>query len=90
MIYLYVVDRTRNPMSAQDDVVIDRVVARIAEELEADALDLEPLGNVIDPDLVCGFMTEEGVLPSSELQFTYEGRQVCIAGDGAVSIERAD
>ena len=77
-------------MSAQDDVVIDRVVARIAEELEANALDLEPLGNVINPDLVCGFMTDEGVLPGSELQFDYEGREVRIGGDGAVSIERAD
>ena len=77
-------------MSAQDDVVIDRVVARIADELDADALDLEPLATVIDPDLVSGFLTADGVLPESELRFRYEGRIVHISGDGAVTIERPD
>lgn len=90
MIYLYVVDSERTPMSAQDDVVIERVVARIAEELDADALELEPLANAIDPDLVSGFMTAEGVLAGSELQFYYEGREVRIAGDGTISIDRPD
>lgn len=77
-------------MSSQDDVVIDTVVARIAEELEADPLDLEPLANVVDPDLVSGFMTAEGVHPGSELRFRYEDRDVRIDGDGSVSIERPD
>jgi len=77
-------------MSAQDDVVIDRVVVRIADELDADALDLEPLASVVDPDLISGFLTADGVLPESELRFRYEGREVQISGDGAVSIERAD
>ena len=77
-------------MSAQDDVVIDSVVARIADELDADALDLEPLATVIDPDLISGFLTADGVLPESELRFHYEGREVRIAGDGTVSIDRFD
>ena len=77
-------------MSAQDDVVIDRVVARIAEELDADALDLEPLATVIDPDLISGFLTADAVLPDSQLRFRYEGREIRISGDGAVSVERPD
>lgn len=77
-------------MSEQDDVVIDAVVSRLAEELDADALELEPLASVIDPDLVSGFMTADGVLPESELRFRYEGRDVRIAGDGSVSIEQPD
>lgn len=77
-------------MTVQDDVVIDRVVARIADELDVDALDLEPLGSVIDPETISGFMTSEAVLPESELRFRYEGREVHIAGDGTVTIDRPD
>lgn len=77
-------------MSAKDDVVIDRVVARIADELDADALDLEPLAAVIDPDLISGFLTADAVLPESRLRFRYEGRVIEISGDGTVSVERPD
>lgn len=77
-------------MTVQDDVVIDKVVARIADELDVDALDLEPLGSVIDPEMVSGFMTSESVLPESQLRFRYEGREVHIAGDGTVTIDPPD
>ena len=77
-------------MTVQDDVVIDSVVARIADELDVDALDLEPLASVIDPEMVSCFMTSDAVLPDSELRFRYEGREVHIAGDGTVTIYPPD
>lgn len=75
-------------MNTQDDVVIDSVVSRISSELDVDALDLEPLGSVVDPEVVSTFITADEILPESELRFYYEGREVRIGGDGSVTVER--
>jgi hypothetical protein len=77
-------------MNTQDDVVIDSVVARLSSELDVDALELEPLANVVDPEVVSAFITAEEILPGSELRFYYEGHEVTIGGDGTVTIERSD
>jgi hypothetical protein len=77
-------------MNTPEDVVLDRVVARIAEELDVDTLGLDPLADVVDPEMVGAFVEADGVLPESEIRFRYEGCDVLVAGDGAVSVEWCD
>ena len=77
-------------MSPPKDVAVDSVVARIADELDADPLDLEPLADSVDPELVGAFVEDDGVLAGSELRFRHEGHDVLVAGDGGISVEGPD
>lgn len=74
-------------MDDSDHVTVEHVVTRIAAELGEDVLELEPLGEVIDPELVRAFLASEAVRPGSELRFQYEGHTVTIDGNGSITVE---
>lgn len=62
------------------------IVTRTAEAVGASPLEIAPLGSVVDPALLDEFVTCDAVAPDTELRFEYEGSEVVVAGDGAVTI----
>lgn len=76
--------------SPDDPPIGDRVVERTADLLDRDALELEPLGAVIDPALLREFAASDAVRPESELVFQYCDCEVRISGAGDVDLERVE
>lgn len=66
------------------------VVERVADCLDADPLNIEPLSNVIDPDVLDAFADAGAVGADSELRFHYLGCDIVVYGDGRISLGDAD
>lgn len=85
-------------MTAQEEVsttvagpVSERIVATVAETVDAYPEELDPLSDVVDPDaLDAAVPTGDAVADRSidHVGFVYCGCEVRVAGDGTVSVSR--
>lgn len=69
-----------------DRKIVREIVERVAENVEGDALNIAPLGTVIDPQLLVTFVGADAVGAEVSLRFEYERCGVTVYGDGRVSI----
>jgi len=69
------------------DVPIDaRVAEAVAEAKGVDALDLDPIYGVIDPDALDAVVQSMG--SEGSVAFEYEGFSVTVTGDGRIDVTR--
>ena len=71
----------------EDAAFIARVLTDLAAELDADALDLDPVYHSIDLELVEEFHRRSDLPPAeSVVEFDYRRHTVSVDGSGAVSV----
>jgi len=63
----------------------ERIVEATTDVAGADALDLPPLYDAVDPDALEALYDRDGV-DGPEVEFTYAGCGVTVRGDGSVSV----
>lgn len=77
------------PRSSTETSVTHRVVAAVAEATDSDALDLEPLNTVVDPDALEALFDRNGRgsdRSPRRVEFMYGGQTVTIEGDGSIRV----
>lgn len=65
--------------------VVQRIVEAVAAETGADATDLTPLYQAIDPDTLESFVGSDNV---ESVSFRYEGFSVTVSEDSRVTLEQ--
>lgn len=75
--------------AGEQDVAV-LVVRSVAAILDRRPADLEPLGDVIDPEMLESMVREgaRGTAHNGEYQFTYEGFEVTVDTSGNLWLER--
>jgi hypothetical protein len=69
--------------------VTEDVVAAVADAKGTSALDIQPLGTVVDTDALNRLVERQGrwpTEPSARIEFSYEGFTVTVTGDGDVDV----
>ncbi|MXV62953.1 hypothetical protein GS429_12915 [Natronorubrum sp. JWXQ-INN-674] len=64
------------------------VIEALADELEADPVDLEPLYHAVDPEAL-DQLFQRGSTGEARVTFTYEAHEVEVRSDGTVLIDGA-
>lgn len=72
-------------MRHERPVLLD-VVERVADRTGTDVTELAPLARTVDPDLLDEFVETDAVRAETNLQFSYEGYEVTVHGDGRIAI----
>ncbi|AHG04218.1 hypothetical protein HALDL1_11885 [Halobacterium sp. DL1] len=78
--------------AAESDRITRKIVDAVAAETGVDAVDLDPLYDVVDPDALNSlFHSRPSVnsLGTGAVRFTYHGFEVHVTAGGAVSLETA-
>jgi hypothetical protein len=68
--------------------VSERIVTAVAEATGLDPLEMDPLFSVMDPDALNKLFSPSGTSPppGTRLEFTMEGCEVVVHGDGEVAV----
>jgi hypothetical protein len=74
--------------AARGDVELSTEIAQtVAEAVGVDPLELDPLYDVVDPEVVEQLLDTPQVSEESSITFAYAGRQVTVAGEGVIHVE---
>lgn len=78
---------TRN--SGRDVELSTEIATTVADAAGVDPLDLDPLYDVVDPEVVETLLETPSVSPESSIRFTYAGFEVTVEGEGDISVEES-
>ena len=72
------------------DVELSTVIATtVADAAGVDPLELDPLYDVVDPEVLETLLETPSVSPESSITFTYAGFEVRVEGEGDVFVEES-
>jgi hypothetical protein len=76
--------------SSESQSLTEAVLHAIADELDADLLDLEPLHDAVDPDALESIFDDTSSATRNEGRVTFEsnGCAVTVGADGTVTVQR--
>ncbi|WP_232702309.1 HalOD1 output domain-containing protein [Halobacterium wangiae] len=82
---------TDSPLpAAEPDLITQKIVHAVADELRVDPVDLDPLYDVVDPDALNSLFHSRprvNSLGTGAVRFTYQGFEVHVTAGGDVSLE---
>lgn len=80
---------TASPSITEPRDAVTTVVEAVAEEKGVSPLELEPLANVIDPDVLTKLVDDERAStgPAPRVEFEYADCEVSVSADGQVTVE---
>ena len=72
------------------DVELSTEIAMtVADAAGVDPLDLDPLYDVVDPEMLETLIETPSVAPESSITFTYAGFEVTVEGEGDIFVEES-
>lgn len=77
--------------TTEHDVELTTEIAHaVAETVGVDPLELEPLYDAVDPEMIENLLETPDVSEESSVTFEYAGLQVTVEGEGTVRVEDSD
>lgn len=70
-------------MATRPQLVTERVVQSVASHTDTDPMELPPLNESIDPDVLNGFLSDGS---QASIRFEYAGCDIIVRGDGSVDV----
>jgi len=73
--------------TGRNDELCTEIAETVAEAADVDPLELDPLYDVVDPEVIEELLKTPSVAEESSITFTYTGHQVTVEGEGVILVE---
>lgn len=81
---------TRTTLATGGDVELSTEIAEaVAEAVGVGPLDLDPLYDVVDPEVLEVLLDTPSIAERSSVTFTYAGVEVTVKGEGVILVEHS-
>ena len=81
-------EMSETTLDYHNDSISLTVIEALADELDADPVDLEPLYHAVDPEAL-DQLFQESATGNVRIQFAYAGHTVEVRGDGSVLVDES-